>query len=454
MRSTQRKNLIHWDQTQLWHPFTQMQDYEKENPLIIEKAKGCYLYDINGKKYLDGISSLWVTVHGHNHPALNRAIKKQLKKVAHSTLLGLGNVPAIQLAHELLKWVPPNLKHVFYSDSGSTAMEIALKMAYQYWQQQPNKKLHRKKSFLTFEGAYHGDTIGSVSLGRIDLFHKVYKDLLFKTFHGPSLDGYRHTLRKPLRNLCQQLLFDTEKILKKHSHHIAGIVIEPLMQGAAGMIKAPSGFLRGLKKLSLQYNVLLIVDEVATGFGRTGKMFAVEHEKVQPDIMAVAKGITGGYLPLAATLVSEKIYKAFKAPYAKQFTFFHGHTYTGNPLACAVALENLNLFSKKNFFSALQKKINLLALELEKFKSLSHVGNIRQCGMMVGIELVEDRTTKKEYPWEHKMGVQVILAARKMGVILRPLGNVIVLIPPLSISNSELKFLCQVTFESIKQVTQ
>ncbi len=424
-----KKQLKKLDQTLLWHPFTQMQEYEQTEPLIIESGKGSYLYDIDGNKYLDGVSSLWVTVHGHRHSKLDNALKKQINKIAHSTLLGLGNVPSIELAEKLLKIVPRNLKKVFYSDSGSTAMEIALKMAFQYWQLSPKHSDHRKKKFLTFKEAYHGDTIGSVSLGAIDLFHRIFKDLLFKTV---PIDGF--DLQK------------TESVLKKNHKKIAAIAIEPMIQGAAGMLLQPNGFLKGLEKLAKKYNVLLICDEVATGFGRTGKMFAVEHEKVQPDIMAVAKGITGGYLPLAATLTTQKIYNRFKGPYKDFKTFFHGHTYTGNPLACAVAVENINIFEREQTLKKLQPKIKYLTQRLQEISQYSKIKEVRQLGFMVGIEI-------EGYAAEERIGHQVIMEARKHGVILRPLGAVIVLMPPLSISISELKKLLDATFEAIKTVT-
>jgi adenosylmethionine-8-amino-7-oxononanoate aminotransferase len=426
MNKTQLKKL---DRKLIWHPFTQMQDYEQTEPLVITSGKGSYLFDIDGKKYLDGVSSLWVTVHGHRHPKLDRALKKQVGKIAHSTLLGLGNVPSIELAQKLLKIVPQNLKKVFYSDSGSTAMEIALKMAYQYWQLSPKSSDRRKKKFLTFKEAYHGDTIGSVSLGAIDVFHRIFKDLLFKTIQVSGFD-----LKK------------TEVLLKKNHKHIAAIVIEPMIQGAAGMLLQPKGFLKGLEKLVRKYNVLLICDEVATGFGRTGKMFAVEHEKVRPDIMAVAKGITGGYLPLAATLTTQKIYNRFKGPYKDFKTFFHGHTYTGNPLAAAVAVENISIFEKDNIIKKLQPKIEYLTQRLTEISDYAKIKEVRQLGFMAGIEI-------KNYAPEERIGHQVIIEARKQGVILRPLGSVIVLMPPLSITMSELKKLIDVTFKAIRTVT-
>lgn len=426
------------DKKYLWHPFTQMRDWEEENPLIIEKGEGNYLYDIDGKKYLDGISSLWVTVHGHRKKEIDEAIKDQVDRVSHSTLLGLSNVPATLLAEKLVNITPAGLNKVFYSDSGSTAAEIAIKIAFQYWQQKkgsPEEETawKKKKSFLTFKNAYHGDTIGSVSVGGIDLFHEIYHPLLFDSLKAD---------------------FDSVfSILKEKSSEIAAVVLEPLMQGAAGMLMQPPGFLKKLRRACDDANVLLIFDEVATGFGRTGKLFACDHEKVSPDMICIAKGITGGYLPLAATLTSDEIYQAFHADYKELKTFFHGHTYTGNPLACAAALANLEIFEKEKTIEALQEKIEKLKNGLEKFKSHPHVKEIRQMGFMVGIELVDDKEKNIPYDWELKKGIQVIQEARKNGLILRPLGNVIILMPPLSLSMEEIDFLLDTTYKAIDRVT-
>lgn len=451
MRTRHLKRL---DKKYIWHPFTQMADWQKEDVLIIDRAKGNYLIDTKGKRYLDGVSSLWCNVHGHRVKEIDRAIKKQLEKVAHSTFLGLSNVPAVELAEKLILIAPKGLTRVFYSDSGSEAMEVALKMAYQYWQQKGKKK---KTRFLRLSNAYHGDTLGAVSVGGIELFHQTYRPLLFKTFEAPSPYVYRWPAKGRTgsrEEVMKESLAALESILKKHSSEIAALVMEPLMQGAAGMIDQPRGYISGARKLTLRYNTLLIFDEAATGFGRTGRMFASDHEKVTPDIMAVAKGLTGGYLPLAATLTRENVYKEFLGDYSEFKTFFHGHTYTANPLACRAALANLKIFRTKKTLEKLQDKIDLLRNRLSSFSNLEHVGDIRQTGFMVGIELVEDRATKKSYPAEQKIGIRVTREARRRGVILRPLGNVIVLMPPLAITTKELHQLLDITYESIKTVTQ
>jgi adenosylmethionine-8-amino-7-oxononanoate aminotransferase len=393
---------------------------------------------------------LWVLVHGHGKKGLLDAIAKQAKTLCHSTLLGLANVPSVILAKKLVEIVPKGLSKVFYSDSGSTSVEIALKMAYQYWQQKGSKK---KKRFIAFTNAYHGDTIGAVSVGGIDLFHQVYGPLLFKTYKAPSPYCYRCSLKLEPEKCGLACVEAFERVVKNHHEEICAVIIEPLVQGAAGMILQPPGWLNAVWKVAKKYNLLFITDEVATGFGRTGNMFACEEEKISPDFMCVAKGITGGYLPLAATLSTEEIFNGFLGQFDEFKTFFHGHTYTGNPLACAVAVESIDLFKKEKLLQKLQQKIAILRRGLERFKELSHVGEVRQKGFMVGIELVKSRKTKRPYPPGEKIGQKVIWEARKRGVIIRPLGDVIVLMPPLAIDKSTLEKLVDVTFESTKAVT-
>ncbi|MEI8176231.1 MAG: adenosylmethionine--8-amino-7-oxononanoate transaminase, partial [Candidatus Omnitrophota bacterium] len=449
-----RRKVKALDKKYIWHPFAQMRDYMKEDNPVIEEARGNYLKDVDGKWYLDGVSSLWVNVHGHRNRVIDDAVRTQLNRVAHSTLLGLGNRPAAELAGELIGIAPRGLTKVFYSDSGSTAVEIALKMAFQYWQQQPSPAARAKKRFVSFVNAYHGDTIGSVSVGGMDLFHKIYRPLLFKTIPAKYPYCYRCYRGSSYPQCGMACADDLEKTLQGRHHEIAALIVEPLVQAAAGMLVAPPGFLKRVRELCTRYDTLMIADEVAVGFGRTGKMFACEHEKVTPDLMTLAKGITGGYLPLAATLTTRRVFQGFCGEYAQQKTFFHGHTYTGNPLACRAALANLGLFRKKGYFAALEKKVRKLAAGLKRFDELEHVGEIRQRGMMVGIELVKSRDSKTPYDWKDKIGIQVIGHIRKAGIILRPLGNIIVLMPPLSVTEAEIQFILAETYRSIKEVTE
>lgn len=445
-----KKQLMDWDKEYIWHPFTQMKDYMDMNPLVIQKGEGCYLVDTSGNRYIDGVSSLWVLVHGHGKKELVDAIQKQSKTLCHSTLLGLANVPSVILAKKLIEIVPKGLSKVFYSDNGSTSVEIALKMAYQYWQQKGEK---RRKRFIAFTNAYHGDTIGAVSVGGIDLFHQVYGPLLFKTFKAPSPYCYRCPM-KLRQETCGMACVDAfEKVVKKHHEETCAVIIEPLVQGAAGMILQPPGWINAIWKIAKEYGLLFIADEVATGFGRTGNLFACEEERISPDFMCVAKGITGGYLPLAATLSTEEVFNGFLGQFDEFKTFFHGHTYTGNPIACAVAVESINLFKKEGLLQKLQQKTAILKNSLDRFKELTHVGEVRQKGFMVGIELVKSRKTKRSYAPGDKIGQKVIWEARKRSVIIRPLGDIIVLMPPLAIDRPTLEELVDVTYESIKAVT-
>lgn len=553
------------DRKVLWHPFTQQEGWAEEDFPVIAGAEGVHLIDVDGRRYLDGVSSLWCSVHGHRVPALDAAVRAQLDRAAHTTLLGLSHPPAIELAERLVRLAPPGLARVFYSDSGSEAMEVALKIAFQYWQQvkpgaaegkaarppaatpgertarwgtddatacalfealdaldeaairallprvpddtltraltgcpamlagkvfrqirgerttiirrrlgrhgagpadvlaarravldairerppaedTPRPRLRRtpdprrKRAFLTFGEAYHGDTIGSVSLGGIDLFHAAYGPLLFKTLRAPSPSS-------------REAPAAVEKLFAAHHAELAAAVIEPLIQGAGGMLVQPKGFLKRLRELCDAFEVLLICDEVATGFGRTGTMFACEQEGVRPDLMAVAKGLTGGYLPLAATLATEEVYAAFLGDPGAKKAFFHGHTYTGNPLACAAALASLDLFDRERVLERLPPKIAALAAGLGRLIDHPHVGAVRQKGLMAGIELVKDKGNDFPYSVEERMGHRVIVEARKRGAILRPLGNVIVLMPPLAMTAEDITRLMGTTCEAIAAAT-
>ncbi|MGN7469254.1 adenosylmethionine--8-amino-7-oxononanoate transaminase [Brevibacillus sp. SAFN-007a] len=431
----------------LWHPFTQMKDYNAQDPLIIARGEGVKLFDVHGKAYYDGFSSVWLNVHGHNVPELNQAIMEQLSQIAHSTLLGMANVPSILLAEQLVRIAPPGLSKVFYSDNGATAVEISLKMAFQYWQ---NRGQTGKHSFITMNNAYHGDTIGATSVGAIPLYHQVYKPLLFSPYVIPYPYPYRDGGEQAA---MEATLSQLESLLQQKAGEIAAMIVEPVVQGASGMIVMPDGCLKRIAELLRAHDVLLIADEVATGFGRTGKMFACEHDGVVPDIMAVAKGLTGGYLPVAATLVTEEIYDAFYADYEEQKTFFHGHSFTGNPLGCAVALANLRLMEERRLVEQVAEKAVGLAKLLQPLKAEPHVGDIRQKGLMAGIELVRDKKTKEPYHWNERIGVRVCQRAREKGLLTRPLGNVIVFIPPLASRMDEMAEMVQMLAESIHEVT-
>jgi len=450
-RNPAHRQLTEADKKYVWHPFTQMKDWLQNEPLVIDSARGSRLKDTQGQEYIDGVSSLWVNVHGHRHPMIDRAIIEQVGKVSHSTMLGLTNTPAVQLAETLAHITPEGLNKVFFSDNGSTAVEVAIKQAYQYWQ---NKGETNRKTIAHLAQSYHGDTLGSVSVGGISLFHKVYQHLTFPTLEIPFPDCYRAPEGKVYPDYAFECLEEMDRMFEQHAGQVAALVVEPMVQGAAGMIVWPQGVLKKTEEICRKHKVLLIADEVATGFGRTGKMFACEHENVRPDFLCLAKGLTGGTLPLAATLTTQEVFDGFCFDHKEQKTFFHGHTYTGNPLGCAAALANIRVFQKEQTLARLQKKITSLSARLEKFKSLKHAGNVRQQGFMAGIELVRDKETKDPYPWEEQMGVKVCALARRKHVILRPLGNVIVLMPPLGIDMQDLDRLLDVTYWAIRVATE
>ena len=439
--------LLKADQAHVWHPFTQMQGWASDEPLVIERAEGNYLFDDLGRRYLDGVSSLWCNVHGHRKREIDEAIRAQLDRVAHTTLLGLASVPSIELAAALVRLAPSGLTRVFYSDSGSSAVEVALKMAYQCWQQRGRPE---KSRFVALQEAYHGDTVGSVSLGGMELFHGTFRGLLFHAERIPTPYAYRWEGPGDCAEAC---LAAAQRLFEEKGKELAALVVEPLIQGAAGMLTQPPGFLRRLGELCRAHEVLLICDEVATGFGRTGTLFAVEQEGVQPDFLCLGKGLSGGYLPLAATLTSEAVHEAFLGDFASLRTFFHGHTFTGNPLACAAALASLRLFETERVLGRLKETLAALAPKLAALAELEHVGEVRQRGAMVGIELVRHRRTKEPYPLAERIGHRVCLAARKHGVLLRPLGAVVVLMPPLSLTPEEARLLGDAVHHAIVEVT-
>jgi len=438
----------------VWYPFTQMQEFAGHSPLKITAAQGCWLEDEQGRRYLDGVSSLWANVHGHRHPLIDRAIEEQLGRVAHTTMLGLSHPGGIELARQLVELAPEGLTRVFYSDAGATAVEVALKMAYQYWQLKGEKQRYK---FLKLSEAYHGDTIGAVSLGGMSLFHERFDRLLFDTIKVPSPHLYRHPFAVgDKKEIVERYFALTEELIVKHAEEACGFFIEPLIQGAAGMIVHPAGYLKYIRDLTRKHNMLLIADEVAVGFGRTGKMFASEWEDVAPDLLCLGKGITGGYLPLAATMATEEIFSAFLGDFRELKTFFHGHTYTGNPLACAAALASLKVFAEEKTLdtTVFGPKAEKYSEGMKRLGTLEHVGSVRYRGMMGGVELVQNQKTKKNYPFEQRIGYQVIMEARKEGVMLRPLGDVIVLMPPLAVSQEELDVLFTATEKVIRRVTE
>jgi adenosylmethionine-8-amino-7-oxononanoate aminotransferase len=443
------QELIELDRQYVWHPFTHMRQWADSTPLVITAAQGMYLIDSEGRRYLDGVSSLWCNVHGHRVPEIDAAIRNQLEKVAHTTMLGLASEPAILLAERLVRLAPPGLAKVFYSDSGATATEVAFKLAVQYWH---NVAQPQRNQFVGFRHAYHGDTVGAMSVGRMEAFHRPYFPLLFTTHFAPAPYVYRSDTPGDPAACARACLDELEKILAEHGQRIAAICIEPLVHGAGGIIVQPPGFLSGVAAAAKRHGTLLIADEVAVGFGRTGRMFACEHESVRPDLMCVAKGISGGYLPLAATLATQRIFDAFLGQPSEGKTFFHGHTYTGNPLACAAALASLDLFDKHDLLAQVRQKARALAVKLEPLRGLLHVGEIRQMGLMVGIELVEDRASRRAFDPARRIGAAACERIRNRGVILRPLGDVIVINPPLAMPEGDLQTIVDAVHAEVAQL--
>lgn len=448
--SFSQNELKQVDKSVVWHAFTQMAEYE---PLIIERAEGCTLIDIDGRRLLDGAASMWCNVHGHRHPRIDSAIRKQLDRVAHVTNLGMSNPTTIKLAARLVELAPGGLNHVFFACDGASAIEVALKMAFQYWRQRSHPR-PEKSVYIAYSDAYHGDTLGSVSVGGVAHFHALFEPLLFETLRLPAPDTYRLPPGVTTEEACNYYLQQLAAVLAEHHKRIAALVIEPLVQGAAGMIMHPPGYLRGVRELTRQYDVLLIADEITVGMGRLGSMFACEQEGVTPDLLCLGKGLSGGYLPLSATLATTEIWNAFLGSYADFRTFFHGHTYGGNPLAAAAALATLEIFDEEQTLTKLPEKIERLRTNLAPLAEHPHVGQVRQRGMIAAVELVKDKTTREPFPAAERRGQQVCQHALSEGVWIRPLGNVVYLLPPLAISLDEIDHLCRALANGVEHATQ
>jgi len=441
--------LTHWDTHHHWHAFTQMAEYES---LVIERAEGVWLYDIDGNRYLDGVSSLWCNLLGHGHPRINEAIREQLDQVAHSTSLGMGGRTAATLAKRLAEITPGDLQHVFFCSDGSSANEVALKMAFQYWRQCKDAQPQKKK-YLALGKAYHGDTLGSASVGGIARFHEIFEPLLFDVIRLPTPDPRALPAEVAKPQAAEFYLAQLEAVLVEQHEEIAAFILEPLIQGAAGMIFHPPGYLHGVRELTKKYHVLLITDEIVTGFGRTGKMFACDHEDVVPDILCLGKSISGGYLPLSAAITHPEIYNAFLGDAASGRAFHHGHTYGGNPLATAAALATIDLLEKEKVVEKIGERAGQLGDWLDKLAAHPHVAATRHHGMIAAVELTATPGAEQPYPAEQRIANRICREALRRGVWLRPLGDVLVVMPPLSITASELDILGETLLQSIDTVT-
>lgn len=438
--NSRAQHYIDLDRQYVWHPFTPMKSWcerTDDKNIIIERGEREWLIDTDGHRYIDGVSSIWCNIWGHTVPELDEALRQQAAKIAHTTLLGLGNVPSIELAAELIRIAPPGLTKVFYSDNGSTAVEVACKMAYQFWR---NQGKNSRQKFIGFSDGYHGDTIGAVSLGGIPFFHSAFKGLCFQ---ADFVDPHR-----------PDTVDQIEMLFKQNRDQYAAVVIEPLVMGAGGMIMHPKGMLATLRKLCNEYDVLLIADEVMTGFGRTGKMFACEHENVTPDLLCLSKGLTAGYMPLGVTLTTQRIYDAFYADPNELKTFFHGHTYTGHPLACAVALKSLEMFQERHLLDHVHELEAILDQLLTEIKGNQHVSMPRRCGLTGAFNLVPDHKSPETYPYQWRVGGALCMRMRQLGLMMRPLGDVIVIMPPLAISQDNMKKLCDGIHTSLQWVKE
>lgn len=429
--------LIKKDLKYIWHPYTQMKDAEALSLILIERAKSIKLYDSEGNIYFDTIASWWCNVHGHNHPVIKKAVRKQLDALEHVLFAGFTHRPAILLAEKLLALTAGKFSRIFFSDNGSTSVEVALKMSFQYWH---NIGKSVKKRFVSLDCGYHGDTVGAMSVSGIDLFNKVFSPLFFPSLKAPSPYCYRCPMGKERQSCAIECIGPLEELLRRKNKEICALIIEPLMMGAGGMIIYPKEYLEKAAELAKKYDIHLILDEVATGFGRTGKMFAYQHiDNIAPDFLCLSKGITSGYLPFAATLTTEKIYRAFYADYEKGKTFFHGHTYTANPVSCSAALASLRLFKEEETLRKMHKLLPFFHQWLEGLRDLPLAGDVRYIGLAGAIELVKDKRTKERFGLKRRIGLEVYKRGLRQGLILRPLGDIVYLFLPLCVTHPELK---------------
>ncbi len=445
------KDWLGTDLKYIWHPYTQAKEALRLKPVLIERAKGIKLYDAKGNFYYDTISSWWCNVHGHNHPRIKAAIKKQVNLLEHVLFAGFTHKPAIELSSKLIALTKNKFDRVFFSDNGSTSVEVALKMSFQYWQ---NIGYKRKTKFVSLDHGYHGDTIGTMSVSGLDLFNAVFSPLLFSSYKVPSPYCYRCPMKKERLTCAFDCLKPLEKLFKDKHAEICALIIEPLVMGAAGMIIYPKEYLEKAGALAKKYKIHLILDEVAVGFGRTGKMFAYEHTPgIKADFLCLSKGITSGYLPLAVTLTTQEIFRAFYGDYEKRKTFFHGHTYTANPVACSAGLASLSVFKEEKTLVKARKLMPFFHRELEKFRDLDLVGDVRYIGFIGAMELVKDKKTKEGFGLKRRLGLEVYKRGLKEHLVLRPLGDIIYLFLPLCTSGAEIKDILKRAYSVIKSLS-
>ncbi|NRH26135.1 adenosylmethionine--8-amino-7-oxononanoate transaminase [Pseudomonas sp. MS19] len=444
----------HWmqrDLAVLWHPCTQMKDHERLPVIPIKRGEGVWLEDFDGKRYLDAVSSWWVNVFGHANPRINQRIKDQVDQLEHVILAGCSHQPVIELSERLVAMTPAGLDRVFYADNGSSCIEIALKMSFHYWQ---NVGQPQKKRFVTLSNSYHGETVAAMSVGDVALFTDTYKALLLDTIKVPSPDCYLRPEGMSWEEHSRNMFQCMEQTLSEHHHEVAAVIVEPLIQGAGGMRMYHPVYLKLLREACDRYGVHLIHDEIAVGFGRTGTMFACEQAGIRPDFLCLSKALTGGYLPLAACLTTDTVYQAFYDDYSTLRAFLHSHSYTGNPLACAASLATLDIFEEDNVIERNKVLANRMGDATAHLADHPNVAEVRQTGMAVAIEMVQDKASKAAYPWQERRGMKVYQHALERGALLRPLGSVVYFLPPYVITPEQIDFLAEVASEGIDIATR
>ncbi|WP_312842042.1 adenosylmethionine--8-amino-7-oxononanoate transaminase [Stutzerimonas nitrititolerans] len=448
---SQNESWMQRDLAVLWHPCTQMKDHEQLPLIPIRRGEGVWLEDFDGKRYIDAVSSWWVNVFGHSNPRINQRIKNQLDQLEHVMLAGFSHQPVVELSERLVALTPPGLERVFYTDNGSTGIEVALKMSFHYWR---NSGQPAKQRFVTLTNSYHGETVAAMSVGDVALFTDTYKPLLLDTFKVPSPDCYLRPEGMSWEEHSRNMFAHMERTLAEHHWEIAAVIVEPLIQGAGGMRMYHPVYLKLLREACDRYDVHLIHDEIAVGFGRTGTMFACEQAGITPDFLCLSKALTGGYLPMAAVLTTDKLYQAFYDDYSTLRAFLHSHTYTGNPLACAAALATLDIFEQDNVIEANKALAARMATATAHLADHPHVAEVRQTGMALAIEMVADKARKTPYPWQERRGLKVYQHALQRGALLRPLGSVVYFLPPYTITEEQIDLLAQIATEGINIATQ
>ena len=445
------QDIVARDLSVLWHPCTQMKDHEHLPLIPIRRGKGVWLEDFDGNRYIDAVSSWWVNILGHGNPRINRAVHEQLDKLEHVILAGFTHEPVVALSEQLVAMTPPGLDRVFYADNGSSGVEVALKMSFHYWQ---NVGRPRKQRFVTLGNSYHGETLAALAVGDVALYKSTYKPLLMDVFTAPSPDCYYREEGESWEAYSRRQFIEMKKILAEHHEEICGVIVEPLVQCAGNMRMYHPVYLKLLREACNKYDVHLIADEIAVGFGRTGTLFACEQAGITPDFLALSKALTGGYLPLCAVLTRDEIYKAFYDDYNTMRAFLHSHSFTGNPLACAAALATLEIFETDNLIERNRELAAHMGHALERFNDHPHVAEVRQTGMIAAVEMVKDKRTREPYDWQERRGLRVYQHALTRQALLRPLGNVTYFMPPYVITPEQIDHLAEVAWEGINLATQ